>query len=366
MDERPWIVPGYLMRGSVTIVGGPGSAGKSSLMIGWCTALALGAKYHRFKPPTPSKVIFYNVEDDLTEQRRRLSAALRQFDRTPYDIAPHVLRLHPTGIGTLLSYDRDADTWQPTQVMQALEAEICHYAPDVTILDPLVELHTADENDNTAMRAVIARFRALAEKFGMAVVILHHTVKHSTGAPGDQDILRGASSSVAAARVALTVLPMSKEEAENLQIADDVRRGFFRVDGAKSNYAPAHAAEWFQLTEYRLDNGDDVAAAVPWTPPADRALDVSEHDTLCEELAAGIDGQPYSPRLTDSEPRSVLHLFRRHGIKTADGQKKTLYQLLANGFDHMTFNDRQNRRRSKGLRFKDGRPRVQWVEDNQC
>ena len=30
--------------------------------------------------------------------------------------------------------------------------------PDVLILDPLVELHDAEENDNTALRAVMAKF----------------------------------------------------------------------------------------------------------------------------------------------------------------------------------------------------------------
>ena len=40
------------------------------------------------------------------------------------------------------------------------------------IVDPLAELHTEQENDNTALRSVIANFRALAVTFNMAVIVL--------------------------------------------------------------------------------------------------------------------------------------------------------------------------------------------------
>lgn len=363
MPLRQWIVPGYLLRGSVTIIGGPGGAGKSSLMIGWCAALALGMTYHRFAPPGIRKVIFYNVEDDLDEQNRRLCAVLRQFNKTTHDLGKNFLALCPRQIGTLLDVDKDHGLWQPTNVMIKLEEHICLFAPDVLILDPLVELHNTEENAQSAMRAVIAYFRTLAQRYGIAIVILHHTRKDSGESAGDPDILRGASSTVAAARVAFTALPMTEKEAENLNISNDMRRHFFRVDSAKTNYAPASAAEWFELAEYILDNGETVAAAIPWIPPADHALDASEHDALSEEIAQGIHGMPYSARLSTHEPRSLLHLLIRHGIKTKKGQKDMIYKLLANGFDLGTFIDQRTRNKSKGFRFKDGRPAAHWTEN---
>src|SRR4051812_38624471 len=43
---RPWLAIGYLLRGSVTAVVGPGGVSKSSLMLAWAVHLALGLKCH--------------------------------------------------------------------------------------------------------------------------------------------------------------------------------------------------------------------------------------------------------------------------------------------------------------------------------
>ena len=104
----------------------------------------------------------------------------------------------------------------------------------------------------------------------MAVPILHHSRK-GTGEPGEMDSLRGASSIVSAARVALTVNTMTEAEAKLFDLPPEKRRNYFRLDGAKNNYAPIADAEWFERVEVQLDNGggygDLVAAAWPWHPP---------------------------------------------------------------------------------------------------
>ena len=82
IERRPWIAPGYLMRGRRDGLSGPGSAGKSSLIVGWTIALALGRRWHRFSPGTPARAFNYNTEDDRAEQQRRMSAT-RQFDASP-------------------------------------------------------------------------------------------------------------------------------------------------------------------------------------------------------------------------------------------------------------------------------------------
>lgn len=363
IPKRPWIVPGYLLRGCVTIVGGPGGAGKSSLMIGWCASLALGRQFNHFCPPASRKVLFYNVEDDLDEQQRRLSAALRQFSCVTRDLSRNLLALCPREIGTLLDFESNRCTWQPTAAMQRLEEHICLFCPDVLILDPLVELHNTEENAQTAMRAVVAYFRALAQRYNMAVVILHHTRKDSAEGAGNPDIVRGASATIAAARIAFTALPMSEKEAENLQIQNGMRRSCFRVDPAKTNYAPAHAAEWFQLAEYTLDNTELVAAAIPWQPPDDHSLDTSEQDRLHEIVAKGINGEPYSPELGRRD-RSVSFAFEEAGIRTRKGQQDMLSKLLRNGFAKARFRAK-GRHQRWGLMTLDGRPNVDWISEDE-
>src|SRR6185312_8795135 len=50
LPRREWVVPGYALRGAVTVVVGPPSAMKSSLMLAWACALALGRDHGRFRP----------------------------------------------------------------------------------------------------------------------------------------------------------------------------------------------------------------------------------------------------------------------------------------------------------------------------
>lgn len=283
IKPRPWIARGYLMRGAVSVLSGPGSAGKSSLMVGWAIAASLGVRLHRFVPQHPCKVFLYNVEDDREEQQRRMSATLRQFDRNPRDLAGNVVRIGPNGAGTLLRRDPISGRLGFTAAMRAMEDLIREQRPDVLVLDPLVELHDAEENDNTAVRAVMAKFRAMAVQYNMAIVLIHHSRKGVAGAFGDPDSLRGASAIVGAARIVLTVLTMDEDTATKLNIAPIERGRYFRVDGAKSNYAPLHEAEWFQRVEYELDNGEAVAAAVPWEPPS------SMPDATPAELNAALD-----------------------------------------------------------------------------
>lgn len=267
IPARPWLAPGYLMRGAVSALSGQGSGGKSSLVVCWTIALATGKAVGEFRPAKPCKVVNYNVEDDELEQRRRYSAALRASGRKPADVAGQVIRCGPESIGTLFERHPDTGRIVPTAAMEALEALCKESGADVLVCDPLAELHNAEENDNTAMRAVIAAFRGLAKRLNIAVLLLHHDRK-GNNTPGDMDRLRGASAITGAVRVLLTLTSMSPEEAERFGIPPEERRRHFRIDGAKSNYAIAQEAEWWRLAGYPLANGEEVAACLPWSPPS--------------------------------------------------------------------------------------------------
>lgn len=373
IPARAWLARGYLLRGSVTVLAGVGSAGKSSLCVGYAVALALGMRFGRFEPADMPdgdssgaphrKALLYNVEDDDDEQRRRLSAALRQFARGPSDIAGRVLRCGPASIGTLLERDSFTGTVAFTEAWHALEALLAQERPDLVVLDPLVELHTAEENDNTALRTVIAHLRGIAQRHGCAVLLVHHTRKGAEA--GDMEGIRGAGSIVGAARIALTCAPMSRDEAESLGVPADLRRRFFRVDNAKANYSPAGEATWHELAEYELGNGDYVAAAVPWSPREGVSSGSSgvapETLALIEaDVARGTDQGPYSPRLDVQELRSVASLMARRGIDKPAAQRTALRALMARGFTVQQYRDSESRPR-KGLRAPDGGPEAKWI-----
>jgi AAA domain len=271
---------------------------KSSLMLAWACSAVLGQPHGKFKPTAPGDVIVYNVEDDKTEQRRRLSAVLRQFSATPADICGKLVRVGPSGVGTLFAYNLQTGLITPTPGMNNLRALIAERRPALLIADPLAELHTAPENDNTALLTVVAEFRALAVEFDMAIILAHHTRK-GTVIPGDPDTARGASAIIGAGRIVLTVVGMSEDDAQSLAMPTDrkTRSNYVRLDDAKQNYAAIGDSQWYEKTLCHLDNGETVPAAVPWRPPnAFAKLTTSIIDAILSKVEAGpYEGGRYSP-----------------------------------------------------------------------
>ncbi len=369
IPPRPWIARGYLLRGAVTVLSGASSVSKSTLAVGWAVSLALHQPLHRFVPHQACKVLVYNVEDDASEQRRRFSAVLRQFGAASSALAGKVMRVGPHQVGTLLAKDLENNgAMGPTAAMVELQDLVARFRPDVLILDPLVELHTAEENDNGALRGIMAQFRTMAAnpvpgcpEHKMAVAIVHHARKGAAQAtPGDTDTLRGASSIVGAARIVVTVAGMTEAEAQGFGLSVDQRRSHFRVDSGKSNYSPTHEAEWYQRVEYELDNGDLVAAPVAWEPPVD-VVSLDTRAAIEAGIAAGSGAGPWSAKLSN-DPRSVRTLLARHGVATPAGQRALLLELAAAGYVTAEYRN-AGHRVAHGLRASDGRPaHVRWVE----
>ena len=364
IPPRPWIAPGYLLRGAVTLITGAPGGSKSYLVVAWSTALAFGLELGRFKPNGKVRVMSYNVEDDLDERRRRYSAGLRRCGHTSGDLVRQVIQVGAVGVGTLFDYDAIGNRLRPTPAFEALEKRICQDRPDVLILDPLAELHTADENSNTHLRAVTALFRTLAARHDMAVVILHHSRKGGGGAAGDPESARGASALMGAVRIALTVTPMTAEDATAFGLNADAARHFFRVESAKANYAPLDAADWFERCPVTLDNGDGAAMIVPWSPPNSRAS-ADQQAAIEVGIALGSTIGPWSPKLS-SDARSVKLLMEQHGIVAAVAQKHILTELLQTGGIQVAEFRRDNGAVAQGLRASDGRPLgVKWLLENR-
>jgi len=81
---------------------------------------------------------------------------------------------------------------------------------------------------------------------------------------------------------------MSVEEADKLGVPPEERRRHFRVDGAKSNYAPTSGAEWWRLSAHEIGNGEHIAAARPWEPPtAFGGLSASDCISVLHQLNRG-------------------------------------------------------------------------------
>ena len=364
IPRRPWLAPGYLMRGAVSVLSGQGAGGKSSITVAWTISAASGEALGTFQPVQPLKVVNYNTEDDQEEQQRRYSAALMATQKRPGAVMPNIIRCGPEQIGTLFERNMDTGRITPTAAMEELEALCVESGADLLVCDPLAELHNAEENDNTAMRAVIAAFRSLAKRLHIAVLILHHDRKGNS-APGDMDRVRGASAISGAVRVMLTLTTMSEDEANKLGIPLAERRRHFRIDGAKSNYAPTQEAEWWRLAPYEIPNGEHVAACLPWEAPSPwdgwtmkDALEVlgQIRDGLpggfkyAVDLRAGDDwaGEIITRKFAkaDAHARHILSQWETHGVLIKGdhpnprrrGHKRPAYEVDEAKFQEMSRN----------------------------
>ncbi len=354
IPQRIYIVPNFIQRGVLTEIVGPGGHGKSQLFLAWGVALALGVPFGGFAPPCPMRVATLDVEDDLDEQRRRVAAVLRLFGRSTADLGGRLLLMNPARTGMLLTLDPETRRLRQTGLMQELLSTVETFSPDLLMLNPLGELHDADENDNSALRHVTAELRVVAKEKAIGLLIGHHTRKGIPD-PGNPDAGRGASSVSGVVRKSFTLYQMTDAEAASWKIA---RPGFyFRLDGAKANHDARNGTEWFERIPLLLDNLDVVAAAWPWQPPHEAVTDTLVDDLLAV-IKAGDHGQPWSRRLGKYD-RSISRPMERLGLVSRQGQEKALDALLAAGVTENAWT-KPNRTPAMGLRHPCGEPNVPW------
>lgn len=293
LPQRQWLLGHWLLRGEVTAIVAPGGSGKSTIsnMIALCLASGqplLGKPLHR----GPQAVWVFNLEDGTDELERQLSAACAYHGIGPDDCGD---RLHlDSGLVQPLctaSEDRDGFTLAE-DVFAQLAATVRERRIGTVIVDPFVSSHAVRESSNEAIDAIAKRWKRLAQDTGCAVVLVHHTRKL-----GDREVTaedgRGASALPAAARIVLTLNPMTKGEANKLGLEPRERRSLVRMDTGKANRAPPDAATWVKLESQSLGNGgfwqqhDEVGVARVWHPPEEEGIAPDIIQAIQERVASG-------------------------------------------------------------------------------
>lgn len=184
----PWLVRGLLTQRALFVVGGEPKTTKTWAAIELGMAIATGTKaFGEFATAVePAPVALFLAEDSEQATRNRLRALAASRSMRLQDAAR---RIYHRNLAPL-DITREDDLARLVAGVRELPEP-----PAALILDPLRDLHTADENDSTAMSRVMHALRALRSVLGCAVVFVHHAAKASESSksrrPGQR--MRGSS-----------------------------------------------------------------------------------------------------------------------------------------------------------------------------
>jgi hypothetical protein len=291
IPSRQWIVPELLARGFVSGLISPGGVGKTQ----WGASLSIALPTGRgdicgFQVKAPAKVWVWNQEDDKDELNRRLAAAMQKFGVKAKDLAGK-LCVNSGVDKPLLLAKRKADR----TLVEAAEVEfviqfIKDNQIDVFIIDPLVEFHEGEENDNVQMRKIMATARRIAVEGNCAVLVVAHTKKPPQAAAesyaGDVDALRGAGAQGNVMRIAYTLFGMSKKEAKRWGVREDEAHLYVRMDDAKANlFLKKDQPRWFKRVSAQLASGEAIGVLEPVALSKSQSTDVLE--IAAKTIAAG-------------------------------------------------------------------------------
>ena len=280
VPPRPWLIQRLALRGEVTMLASPGSGGKSMILLTAACHWAVGKDYGAYKLKengVPLRTLIYNAEDDLLEQSRRVLAICHNFG-LDYDTVRSNLCVLDDSLGEVcfVSSANRAMIVNDQAVNFFIDAAK-YVKADVIIAEPLVNLHSCNENDNGEMRFVITTLRRMARETNCAIMVAHHTTK-GVARSGDEGGIRGAGAIVNSSRVAVMLSGATEEDIKTYGLRPEERNYYVRMDDAKTNlFLKSHGAiMWMKWNGQRIVSGDIIGVPVP-TNIQDREEAQREH-----------------------------------------------------------------------------------------
>jgi hypothetical protein len=306
LPRRDFVYGKHYLRGAVGVTIADGGIGKSAFVLCECIAMATGKNLLGVAVPKPLSVLYASLEDTPDEMKRRVWAICREYGIDPktelgnfrYQCGSD----HPIVVASM---ERGC-----LVIAENFAEQFTFYGYDVVVFDPFVKTHRVNENDNSAIDAVVSEFAKLAAVAEVAVELVHHVRKPAAGAQIESGVAdsRGASALVNGARSVRVLNPMTEQEAQQAGVEN--RRMYFRANDGKANYGSLEGATWYQHAPDDLPNGDNVAAVKPWKFPSAFDGVTTSHMTQVRSLAA--DGEyradPQSPLWIGEAVAEVLGL----------------------------------------------------------
>ncbi|MDE3239592.1 MAG: AAA family ATPase [Paracoccaceae bacterium] len=294
IPPRQWLYGKHLVRGFVSLTVSPGGLGKSSLLIAEALAMATAWQLFGDTGLKPLRVWYWNGEDPKEEIERRVAAACLHYNITNDDLAGQFMADSGRDVPICVAKTERSGVAIAEPVVAALIDAIKRHQIDVIIIDPFVTSHLVDENDTTAMNAVVAQWRAVADKGNCAVELVHHVNKAGAIDPKGQGIYasRGAGAVIDGVRSARSLSLFPPAELENMGL-DPWEGPYIQVVDGKANLAQKSTVQWRTMIGVKLNNGkahldvgDEIGVCIETQPPTqgEPVADGLLHE-ICEMLA---------------------------------------------------------------------------------
>lgn len=192
----PWLIDGWLLKGTVTVLGGRGGHGKGLLALALSVSVMTGREVlGGFCPSGAGGVMLLSYEDGAAILARRLRAIVAHH-RLDAEGLGAVLqdRLHLLDAPAVLAQlDRSKNVVSTPFYSELLE-DARRLKPSMIVVDHLRAAGGGlNGNDPSAMGAVLALLGDVARESGAAVLVLAH-LKKGAGEAADPGNIRGAGS----------------------------------------------------------------------------------------------------------------------------------------------------------------------------
>lgn len=204
-----WLWPGRIPKRCVTVLAGRPGDGKSFATADWAARVSTGRTWPDGTPCEPGGVLLVSAEDDPeTVLRPRLDAHDANVARVHLLRAVH--RVH------------DGRLWQGAFTLAdlpALESALLRFAtPKLCIIDPIGSVlgGKVDAHRDNEVRAVLAPISLLAERLGIAVlVVAHHNTSNAAHA---DDLIMGSRAFSGLARAVVHLMRDPDNEERRLML----------------------------------------------------------------------------------------------------------------------------------------------------
>jgi hypothetical protein len=357
IPPREWLLGNCFARGFLGGCIGDGGVGKTALRILMYLSMATNRAltgHHVFQR---ARVLLVCLEDDRTELRRRIKAAMMHYKIGRADLKGWLYYATPRGV-------KLAELKEGSPAIGKLEGMIRSAVAELEIavvgFDPLVKAHAVDENKNVEMDFVADLLTQIASDLNVATDICHHT-KKGTAVAGDADAGRGAGATKNAGRLMYTLTRMTPKEAETFGIGERERLLYVRHNSGKVNLAPpSMAAEWFKLVGVSLGNGNDryphgdnVQTVECWEPPQTfEGVNTAIANAILDEIDSGLEDGSYYSSANSAGAREARLVVQRHMPEKTDPEaRKIIKTWLTNGLLYKdTWPDPKSRKPHERLR----------------